>query len=85
MTPSQKILVIERSIRCRRYGFWSLIPIVGLAMWALAFRDFRFVRKTCGPEWNPADGQMKLGRILSFIGLFISVVIICVVVFSQVV
>ena len=59
-------------MRCARYGWWSLIPLIGIVMSILAFRDVRFVRRTCGLEWNPASARVKLGITLAVIGLIIS-------------
>jgi hypothetical protein len=81
VTPSQKISVIERSLRSCRYGYLSLIPIGGLVAFILAFRDISFVRKTCGKEWNPASARLKLGIALAIIGLIVSIATICFIIY----
>ena len=81
MTPSQKISVIERSLRCCRYGYLSLIPIGGLAAFILAVRDISFVRKTCGKEWNPANARLKFGIVLAALSLLISTATVCFIIY----
>lgn len=82
MTPSEKIAVIHRSLRCRRFGFVSLIPFAGILAAFFALRDFRFVRGTVGKEWNPARRQLNIGMMLAMIGVMISVIIFCAIAFA---
>ena len=47
----------------------------------LAFQDFGFVRRTCGLEWNPAHARVKLGITLAVIGLIISTMTVCFIIY----
>ena len=81
MNPSDKISIIQRSLRCCRYGYLSLIPLIGIVMAILAFQDFGFVRRTCGLAWNPAKARVKLGITLAVIGLIISTLTVCLLIY----
>jgi hypothetical protein len=82
VTPSEKIAVIHRSLRCRRFGFVSLIPFVGIIAAIFVLRDFRFVRGTVGKEWNPARRQLNIGMMLATLGVIISFTIFCAIAFA---
>lgn len=48
----------------------------------LAFRDVRFVLKTCGAEWNPASARLQWGKILAWTGLLISGLFLCFIAYA---
>ena len=82
MTPLEKISVINRSLRCLRLAFFSLIPVVGIVAALFAWRDFRFVRRTVAKEWNPARRQLNFGMMLATLGVIFSLLVFCMIAFS---
>ena len=75
MTPTNEAKVIERSLHCFACGWWSLVPILGIPMLVLAFRDYQFVRITTGTDWNPGERHLVAGITLAAMGGFISAVL----------
>ena len=74
-----KVALITASVRCRTFGWLSLLPVVGLPFLVLAFSEWRRVRAEA-VEWNPASRQLFVGRFLACVGLLITLATLGVVV-----
>ena len=66
---------VHRSMRCFVFGLLSFIPVLGLAMAAIAWIHGSTVLRRCGKEWNPALPYLRWGRLLGLIGAFSSTVV----------
>jgi hypothetical protein len=77
-----KIELIQKSIRCLVYGSIGLVPILGIpfAVRALSI-NFR-VKRTRNGNWNPGERQMFLGRILAWLGLLLTFVVVLLVIYN---
>ena len=71
-----QVQVIERTLRCYHAGWWSLVPILGLAPAAVAFYYFARVHVGTRDEWNPARSQLKAGLMLATIGSGLSLLLL---------
>ncbi|MBI1178823.1 hypothetical protein GC207_15430 [bacterium] len=79
-TPDQKIFVMEGSLRVFSTGLLSLVPPFGLVCAPLALWRFFSVWSVAGKEWNPARRQLYLGMWAAFVGGFLSVVTLLIVI-----
>ena len=68
------IQAANRSMRCFVFGLLSFIPILGLAMAAIAWIHGWTVLRRRGTEWNPALPYLRWGRVLGLIGAFASTI-----------
>lgn len=59
--PLRKLVILQRSLRCFRFGCCSLIPVVGVVPAVFAFREFLTVTRGQGGQWNAAHPQMLVG------------------------
>lgn len=66
-----KVVMIASSIRCRRYGLASLVPLVGAPFLVLAFWNWHRARVVSGGMWNPARRQLIVGNVLAWIGALV--------------
>lgn len=71
--PAERIQRIERSLRCFVYGWFSLIPVIGLVAAFTAFRLHSTSGSTSGDSWNPAGRYLKAGYCLAWLGILISI------------
>ncbi|HUL51300.1 MAG TPA: hypothetical protein VLU94_01820 [Candidatus Nitrosotalea sp.] len=71
--PSERIRLIERSLRCFVYGWFSLIPLLGLGMAVTALGLHFKTWADTGDSWNPARRYLFAGFILAWIGVLISI------------
>jgi hypothetical protein len=69
------IQAVNRSMRCFVFGLLSFIPVLGLAMAAIAWIHGCTVLRRRGKEWNPALGYLRWGRVLGLVGAFASSVL----------
>jgi hypothetical protein len=67
-----RVQIIERTLRCYHAGWWSLIPILGLAPAAAAFYLFLQIRAETEGEWNPAATHLRWGIFLASLGSSVS-------------
>jgi hypothetical protein len=66
------IQAANRSMRCFVFGLLSFIPVLGLAMAAIAWIHGCSVSRGRGKEWNPALPYLRWGRVLGLVGAFAS-------------
>jgi uncharacterized membrane protein len=66
-----KIVMIASSIRCRRYGMASLVPLLGAPFLALAFWNWHRARAASGDMWNPARRHLITGYVLAWVGALV--------------
>lgn len=71
-----RVQIIERTLRCYRAGWWSLLPVIGLAPAMVAFYDFARVRAATRNDWNPAGTQLRVGFALATIGASLSLLLL---------
>jgi hypothetical protein len=71
-----RVEIIERTLRCYQAGWWSLVPIVGLAPAIVAFYYFARVRAATRDDWNPASTQLRVGLMLATIGCGMTLLLI---------
>ncbi len=74
--PEIKILVIENSLRCFRYGAAGLIPLFGIPFVIMAIRCRYRVWLNSYKFWNPAIFHVKAGFILAWLGGLINVAVL---------
>ena len=74
--PTDRILLIERSLRCFVFGLLSLVPLVGLGPAVLAIRMHFKTRAGNAGEWNPAQRYVRAGYGLAWLGTLLSLGII---------
>jgi len=67
-----KMRVIARSLRCRTFGWLSLLPLVGIPFVLLAFSETHRVRAEAGNGWNPASRELLMGIVLAWLGVLVS-------------
>lgn len=79
-TPDQKIFVMEGSLKVFSTGLLSLVPPLGLVCAPLALWRFFSIWSVAGKEWNPARSQLYLGMWAAFVGGFLSVVTLLIVI-----
>jgi hypothetical protein len=73
MPPNtDRIRLIERSLRCFVYGLLSLIPLVGLGLALLAIRLHFRTWAESGGDWNPAKRYLLGGFCLAWLGVLLS-------------
>ena len=70
-----KVLVIERSLRCFTLGLFGVLPVVGLPFAVTALSNYFHVKRIVGTQWNPAQTYLAWGLATSLSGLFLTVVI----------
>ena len=66
--------MLRRSMRCSVFGWWSLVPLLGLIAAMLAFADFRAVVVGMGPRWNAARTRLLVGAWVAGVGLLLSII-----------
>jgi hypothetical protein len=71
-----KIRVINRSLRCFVLGGLGVIPFLGFGPAVIALVIDRKVQAEARLEWNPAKRYLVLGRVLAWVGLSLSILII---------
>ena len=81
-TPEERILAIERSLRCFTLGWCSLLPPFGVILLPIALVTFQQVRIDMIGEWNPAGRYLNWGMILACIGGGISAILVAILVFA---
>jgi len=69
---TDRIRLIERSLRCFVYGLLSLIPLVGLGLAVLAIRLHSLTWAESGGDWNPAKRYLLGGFCLAWLGTLLS-------------
>ena len=74
-----KVLVINQSLRCYRWSWFSLIPLLGIIPALIAIGFFRKAGAETGDGWNPARRYAVCGLLIAIIGLLLSAGIGCVV------
>lgn len=79
-TPDQKIFVMEGSLKVFSTGLLSLLPPLGLVFAPLALWRFFSIWSIAGKDWNPARSQLYLGMWAAFVGGFLSLVVLLIVV-----
>ncbi len=72
LSPTARIDLIQRSLRCYVFGWLSLIPLLGLGLAVHAINLYLRIRAEASQEWNPAQLYLRLGFGLSCLGLAIS-------------
>jgi len=70
-----KVRIIERSLRCYRVSWFSLIPLFGIVPALMSFALFRKVGNETGEQWNPARPFAITGLVIALIGLFGSLIV----------
>lgn len=70
-----KVLVINQSLRCYRWSWFSLIPMLGIVPAMIAISHFRKAGAETGDGWNPARRYAVWGLLIAIIGLFLSAAI----------
>lgn len=76
-SPEERILAINRSLRCFAMGWCSLLPPFGIVLFPIALVTFSRTRIDTSGQWNPASRYLNWGMILATIGGFISLVAVC--------
>ena len=66
-----KVELITSSVRCRKFGWFSLLPVVGIPFLLLAYSELGRVRREAAEEWNPARRQLRIGQVLTLLGTVI--------------
>jgi len=64
-----KVLVIERSLRCFVAGCLSVIPLLGVIPAIVAIVLGHLVREEAKGHWNPARLHLLCGTVLAWVGL----------------
>jgi len=80
-----KIRVIKLSLRCLRFGWLGLIPVIGIPFMIAALICYRRARREAGREWNPARRHLCWGvglAITDLVLLSAAIVLISVAVFQ---
>ena len=70
-----KVLVIERSLRCFTLGLFGILPVLGLPFAIAALSNYFHVQRIVGTQWNPAKTYLTWGLATALSGLFLTVVI----------
>jgi hypothetical protein len=73
MTPDERIIVIQKSLRTFRCGLASLLPFVGVVPAACALVG-SFQLRRCAD--NPAAKYVKWGRTLGIAGLLLTTALV---------
>jgi hypothetical protein len=79
-TPDQKLYVLNGSLGVLTLGLLGLVPPLGLVLAPLALWRYFAIWSVAGKEWNPARSYLNLGLSFAFLGGFISLVALLVVV-----
>jgi len=77
-----RVQIIERTLLCYQAGWWSLVPILGLAPGLTAFYYFARVRAVTRDEWNPAETHLRVGLMLATIGCGLSLLLLSIPVWA---
>ena len=75
-TPTDRIRLIERSLRCFVFGLLSLVPLIGLGLVFLAIRLHWQTWADSDGAWNPARSYLLRGFCLACLGFLFSLVAI---------
>ena len=67
--------MLQRSMRCFVLGWWSLVPLAGVALGILALIDFYAVTLRKGNKWNAARTRLTTGALLAGLGLLLSFIL----------
>jgi len=70
--PTDRIRIIERSLRCFFFGLLSLIPLIGLGLAMLAIRLHFKTWAASGGEWNPAGRYLLAGYCLAWLSILLT-------------
>jgi hypothetical protein len=71
-SASERIRIIERSLRCFVFGLLSLIPVLGVPMSLLAWWHGHAVHRTARGKWNPARRYAVWGSSLAWWGFVVT-------------
>jgi hypothetical protein len=71
-TATDRIGLIERSLRCFVFGLLSLVPLLGLGPAVIALRLHFRTWSESGGEWNPARRYVTVGFWLAWTGILVS-------------
>lgn len=63
-----KVRVITRSLQCRRFGWCSLIPVIGPLCSVAALIYAVAITRETGSNWNPARKEMRVGVVVAILG-----------------
>ena len=74
-----KVLVIQRSLRCFTLGLFGIIPGLGIPFAIAALANYFHVKGLVGEHWNPAQTYLTWGLATALCGLFLNVVIVGIV------
>ena len=77
-----QIAVIEKSLRGFVCGIFGFLPVIGCIPALYSVSCWISVCKRYGGQWNPAELYLRVGLLLSIIGLIGSVLIACAVLFA---
>lgn len=69
--PTDRVVLIENSLRCLTYGWLTLVPVVGAFFVIPAVRMFQRVDRERA-EWNPAAHLWLRGLVLTCFGFWAS-------------
>ncbi len=67
-----KVRVIESSLRCFVWSWFSLIPILGLMPSCMAVSEYLQAKRLSEGQWNPARKYLQAGLWLAIIGGLVS-------------
>ena len=68
--PTDRVALIENSLRCLTYGWLSLVPVAGAFFVIPAVRMFQRVDRERA-EWNPAAHLWLRGLVLASFGFWV--------------
>ncbi|HEX7654872.1 MAG TPA: hypothetical protein VF607_15290 [Verrucomicrobiae bacterium] len=66
-----KVVLIQQSINCGRYGCWSLVPVIGLGFAILTFWRFWQVKSLERNYFNPGKIRCRLGLLLACVSFWL--------------
>ena len=75
-----KVRVIEQSLKCRRWGYWCLLPLAGVVAIVAIFLRRRKIRAELAGGWNPARRPLLIGFLLAQTGILLNVAVIGIIV-----
>lgn len=74
--PADGILAITCSLRCFAFGLAGMVPVLGLPLAVVAFKNFRLARAATKGKWNPAQAYLIWGSIFGSLGLLLSLLVV---------
>lgn len=79
-SATDRIELVERSLRCFVFGLIGLVPVLGLPFGIAAIVKSVRLKRRSGERWNPAQSYAKGGSLCATLGIVLTLIAVCIAV-----